>query len=108
MGIAKKQGLALTGPDGVLTQHTNTVIETGLDEESTEHFGYGGHDTGARDAANSLNGVRAKTVPAATTAQLRIDVLRGQGRSIRTEDRRQRQRRLTGVDELVLPSMPRA
>ena len=30
---ARKQGLALTGPDGLLKQFTKTVLETALDEE---------------------------------------------------------------------------
>ena len=108
MGIAKEQGLALTGPDGVLAQHTNTVIGTGLDEESTEHFGYGGHDMGAKDDANALNAVRAKTVPAATTTPLKIDVLRDRDGTFEPKIVAKRQRRLTGFDELLLPSMPRA
>ena len=55
--MAKEQGLALTGPDGLLKQLTKTVIETALDEELTEHLGYGRHDTAAKDTANSRNGV---------------------------------------------------
>ncbi|MFK4299531.1 transposase-like protein, partial [Arthrobacter sp. GAS37] len=42
--MAKEQGLALTGPDGLLKQLTKTVIETALDEELTEHLGYGRRD----------------------------------------------------------------
>lgn len=35
MRMAKEQGLALTGPDGLLKQLTKTVIETALDKEMT-------------------------------------------------------------------------
>ncbi len=35
-----KQGLSLTGPDGLLKLLTKTVIETALNEEMTEHLGY--------------------------------------------------------------------
>ena len=76
--MAKEQGLALTGPDGLLKQLTKTVIETALDEELTEHLGYGRHDTAAKDTANSRNGVRAKTVLTETTGPVEIDV-RGTG-----------------------------
>ena len=45
---AKEQGLSLAGPDGLLKQLTKTVLETALNEEMTEHFGYEKHDqTGA-------------------------------------------------------------
>jgi transposase-like protein len=31
--LAKQQGLALTGPDGLFKQFTKIVLETALDEE---------------------------------------------------------------------------
>ena len=37
--VAKEQGPALTGPNGLLKQLTKTVIETALNEEMTEHLG---------------------------------------------------------------------
>ena len=37
---AREQGLALTGPDGLLKLFTKTVLETALNEEMTEHLGY--------------------------------------------------------------------
>lgn len=36
---AQEQGLALTGPDGLLGQLTKTVLETALEAEMTEHLG---------------------------------------------------------------------
>lgn len=39
--LAQEQGLSLTGPDGLLKQLTKTVLETALNEEMTEHLGYG-------------------------------------------------------------------
>ncbi|MDQ0632514.1 hypothetical protein QFZ40_000423 [Arthrobacter pascens] len=47
--MAKEHGLALTGPDGLLKQLIKTVIETALNEELTEHLGYGRRDTAAKD-----------------------------------------------------------
>lgn len=67
--MAKEQGLALTGPDGLLKQLTKTVIETALDEELTEHLGYERHNTAAKDTANSRNGTRPKTVLTETTGR---------------------------------------
>ena len=37
--LAREQGLALTGPDGLLQQFTKSVLETALNEEMTEHLG---------------------------------------------------------------------
>ena len=59
---ARAQGVALTGPGGLLKALTKTVIETALDEEMAEHLGYDKHDPVGRNRANSRNGKRAKTV----------------------------------------------
>jgi putative transposase len=37
---AKEQGLSLTGPDGLLKQFTQSVLETALNEEMTEYVGH--------------------------------------------------------------------
>ena len=37
---ARAQGVALTGPGGLLKALTKTVIETALEEEMAEHLGY--------------------------------------------------------------------
>lgn len=42
--LAKQQGLALTGPGGLLKQFTKTVLETALDEEMSEHLGRAKHE----------------------------------------------------------------
>ena len=60
--MAKEQGLALTGPDGLLKQLTKTVIETALNEEMTEHLGYQKNDPAGRQSSNIRNGTRGKTV----------------------------------------------
>jgi putative transposase len=38
---ARKEGLSLTGPDGLLKQMSKTVIETALDQELAGHLGTG-------------------------------------------------------------------
>jgi putative transposase len=60
--LAQEQGLSLTGPDGLLKQLTKTVLETALNEEITEHLGYGKHDPASAASGNIRNGTRAKTV----------------------------------------------
>ena len=47
--MAKEQGLALTGPNGLLKQLTKTVIQTALNKEMTEHLGYGKNDPAGRE-----------------------------------------------------------
>ena len=37
---AKAEGVAMTGPDGLLKTLTKTVIETALQEAMTDHLGY--------------------------------------------------------------------
>lgn len=61
--LAREQGLALTGPDGLLKQFTKSVLETALNEEMTEHLGHAkNRATPGRDSANVRNGTRPKTV----------------------------------------------
>jgi transposase-like protein len=38
--LAKEQGLSLTGPDGLLRHLNKVVLETALNEETTEHLGH--------------------------------------------------------------------
>jgi putative transposase len=50
---ARAQGVALTGPGGLLKALTKTVIETALEEELAEHLGYDKHDPVGRNRGNS-------------------------------------------------------
>ena len=100
--LAKEQGLALTGPDGLLKALTKTVLETALNEELTEHLGYDKHDPAGRDAGNIRNGTRSKTVLTDTTGAVQIDVPRDRAGTFEPQIVRKRQRRLSGVDEMVL------
>ncbi|SNR61308.1 Transposase, Mutator family [Haloechinothrix alba] len=60
---AQERGLALTGPDGLLGQLTQTVLETALEAEMTEHLGHAKHaDQPGREGTNVRNDSRAKTV----------------------------------------------
>jgi putative transposase len=100
--MAREQGLSLTGPDGLLKQLTKTVIETALGEEMTEHLGYEKHDPGGVGAANIRNGTRAKTVLTDNTGPVQIEVPRDRAGTFEPQIVRKRQRRLNGVDEIVL------
>jgi putative transposase len=99
---AKEQGLSLTGPDGLLKQLTKTVLETALNEEITEHLGYEKHDPAGAGSGNIRNGTRPKTVLTEATGQVEIDVPRDRAGTFEPQIVRKRQRRLNGVDEVVL------
>jgi hypothetical protein len=59
---ARRTGVSLVGPDGLLAGVTRTVLQAALDTEMTEHLGYEkGDRTGARPG-NHRNGSSPKTV----------------------------------------------
>jgi putative transposase len=100
--LAKEQGLSLTGRDGLLKQLTKTVIETALNEEMTEHLGYEKHDSADAGAGNIRNGTRAKTVLTEQSGPVEIEAPRDRAGTFEPKIVRKRQRRLDGVDEVVL------
>jgi putative transposase len=98
---ARAEGIDLVGPDGLLTGLTKTVLETALDAEMSEHLGYDKHDPAGRNGANSRNGTRSKTV-LTEIGPVQIEVPRDRDGSFEPVIVRKRQRRLTGIDQLVL------
>jgi len=98
---AKEQGVDLVGPDGLLNRLTKNVLETALEAEMSEHLGYDKHDPVGRDSGNSRNGTRSKTV-LTEIGPVEIEVPRDTESSFDPQIVRKRQRRLTGVDEIVL------
>ena len=99
---AREQGLSLTGPDGLLKQLTKVVIETALDQELTEHLGHERNTPAGNEAGNVRNGARPKTVLTEGTGQVGIDVPRDRDGTSEPQIVRKRQRRLNGVDEIIL------
>ena len=88
---------------GVLKQFTKSVLETALGEEMTEHVGHEKHRAlDDRESRNVRNGTRPKTVLTEATGQVEIDVRRDRDGTFTPQIVRKRQRRLTGVDEIVL------
>ena len=98
---AREQNIELVGPDGLLGQLTKSVLETALDAEMSEHLGYEKHDPAGRNSGNSRNGTRAKTV-LTEIGPVEIEVPRDTESTFEPQIVRKRQRRLTGVDEIVL------
>jgi putative transposase len=98
---ARAEGVELVGPGGVLTGLTKTVLETALEEELSEHLGYDKHDPAGRNHGNSRNGTRSKTV-LTEIGPVQIEVPRDRDGSFEPTIVRKRQRRLDGIDAIVL------
>ena len=100
-GRAREGGLALTGEGGLLAQLTKWLVESALEGELTDHLGYDKHAAAGRDGGNSRNGHRAKTV-LTEVGPVGIEVPRDRDGSFEPKIVAKRQRRLSGVDELVI------
>jgi putative transposase len=98
---ARTGGLKLTGEGGLLGRLTKMVVEGALEGELDDHLGYGKHDPAGRNGSNSRNGHRAKTV-LTDTGPVEITVPRDRDSSFEPKIVAKRQRRLTGVDEMVI------
>ncbi|GLY80064.1 hypothetical protein Airi01_083310 [Actinoallomurus iriomotensis] len=92
--------MELSGEGGLPQQLTKRVLESALEGEITDHLGYDKHDPAGKDSANSRNGHRSKTVTT-DIGPVQIDVPRDRDGSFEPQIVRKRQRRLTGVDEMV-------
>ena len=98
---ARTGGLKLTGQGGLPGRLTKMVVEGALEGELDDHLGYGKHDPEGRDGSNSRNGHRVKTV-ITDTGPVEISVPRDRDSSFEPKIVAKRQRRLTGVDDLVI------
>jgi putative transposase len=98
---AREDGVELVGPGGLLMGLTKTVLETALEAELDEHLGYEKHQIEGRDGGNSRNGTRPKTV-LTEIGPVQIEVPRDRDGSFDPQLVRKRQRRLSGIDEIVL------
>ncbi|MDF3312847.1 IS256 family transposase [Rhodococcus sp. T2V] len=98
---AEAEGIELVGPNGLLNQLTANVLETALEAEMDAHLGYEKHQFTGRNGGNSRNGRRSKTV-LTEIGPVEIQVPRDTDASFDPQIVKKRQRRLTGVDEIVL------
>jgi transposase-like protein len=98
---ARAEGVDLVGPGGLLSGLTKSVLETALEAEMSEHLGYDKHDAAGRNRGNSRNGTRSKTV-LTEIGPVEIDVPRDRDCTFEPAIVRKRQRRLDGIDQIVL------
>jgi transposase-like protein len=98
---ARCEGLQLTGEDGLLAQLTKRIIESAAQGEMDVHLGYAKHDPAGRDGANSRNGARAKTV-LTDIGPVEVTIPRDRDATFEPRIVRKRQRRLSGLDGLVI------
>src|SRR4030081_2535676 len=98
---ARADGLKLTGEGGLLGKLTKMVVEGALEGELDDHLGYGKHDPAGRDGGNSRNGRRAKTL-LTEAGPVAIEVPRDRDGLFEPKIVAKRQRRLSGVDDLVI------
>jgi putative transposase len=98
---ARAGGLKLTGEGGLLGKLTKMVVEGALEGEMDDHLGYARHDPAGRDGGNSRNGHRAKTV-VTEAGPVEISVPRDRDASFEPKILAKRQRRLTGVEDMVI------
>ncbi|WP_407841448.1 IS256 family transposase [Streptomyces sp. DSM 116496] len=96
---AKADGIKLTGQGGLLQQLTKRILESALEGEITDHLGHEKHEKAG--SGNTRNGIRSKTV-VTEVGPVVLEVPRDREGSFEPQIVKKRQRRLTGVDELVL------
>ncbi|NEA19600.1 transposase, partial [Streptomyces halstedii] len=101
VGRAQAEGLRLTGEGGLLQQLTKRLLESGLEGEITDHLGYDKHDPAGKNGGNSRNGTRGKTV-LTDVGPVEIAVPRDREGSFEPKIVKKRQKRLSGVDEMVI------
>src|SRR3954471_10056334 len=98
---ARAAGVQLTGEGGLLQQLTKRVLESALDGEIADHLGYDKGDPAGKNGGNSRNGVRGKTV-LTEVGPVGIIVPRDRGGSFEPQIVKKHQRRLTGVEGMVI------
>lgn len=98
---AQAGGLKLTGEGGLLQQLTKRVLESALEEELTDHLGHEQGERAEGGRENYRNGHRAKTV-ITEAGPVEITVPRDRAGTFEPVLVKKRQRRLGGIDEMVL------
>jgi putative transposase len=98
---AEASQIPVDGPDGVINQLTQKVIERVLGAELDDHLGYVKGDPSGNGSGNSRNGFYGKTVTT-SSGPVRLEVPRDRNGSFSPKIVKKGQRRLTQVDDMIL------
>ena len=96
---ARAQGVELLGENGLLRQMTKAILERGLAEELTEHLGYEPHERSG--SGNARNGTTPKRLHT-EAGSVDLEVPRDRDGSFTPRLVRKGQRRLDGIDKIVI------
>lgn len=91
----------ILGKHGLLKQLTQRLVERALAGELTAHLGYEPHEKEPTGRENTRNGHSAKCLQT-ETGPLAIEVPRDRAGSFEPQLVKKRQRRLSGLDDIVL------
>jgi len=98
---AQEQGVELLGDGGLLKQMTKAILERSLAIELSDHLGYDVGDPAGSGSGNSRNGTTPKRLMT-ETGHVDLDVPRDRSATFDPQTVRKGQRRLDGVDKLVM------
>jgi putative transposase len=98
---AQASGVELLGEGGLLKQMTKAILERSLAIELTDHLGYDEGDPAGAGSGNSRNGTTPKRL-ATEAGHLDLEVPRDRNATFSPQTVRKGQRRLDGVDKLVM------
>lgn len=98
---AQEQGVQLLGEGGLLKQITKTILERSIAIELTGHLGYEEGDPAGAGSGNSRNGTTPKRLMT-ETGHVDLEVPRDRNGTFGPQTVRKGQRRLDGVDKLVM------
>ncbi|GHE37001.1 hypothetical protein GCM10017673_44450 [Streptosporangium violaceochromogenes] len=98
---ARAEGVELVGENGLPDRLTRLVPASALEGEITGRLGYDRHERSGGEKGDSRDGSRAKTV-ITEVGPVEITVPRDRDAGFEPKIVRKRQRRLSGVDEMVI------
>ena len=98
---AAEQGVELLGEGGLLKQMTKAILERSLQVELTDHLGHEHGEPAGAGSGNSRNGTTPKRL-ATEAGHVDLEVPRDRQGTFAPQTVRKGQRRLDGVDKLVM------
>lgn len=99
---ARRDGLALTGPGGLLPELIAAVLERGLSAELTSHLGYAKHDPAGYGSGNSRNGYLPARRLATEVGTVEVEVPRDRAGTFTSALVPKGARRMGGLDEIII------